>query len=142
MSSARNAIGAGLAKAELAVAKATGVQLGISHRSSDPAAFWGTVLEERVSFEPGQGHRQMEVLTVEFLIPAQSPEAVDGYDGEITIFPMTADAKPLTEGDRIEYPISSGRYLHVVDVPKVTHHGYCYHVTAESSKSLAAGVRS
>ena len=142
MASVRPRLGADLAKAELAVAKATGVEIGLSHRGSDMSSFWATVLEERVEFQPATDYRTWEVVTVEFLIPVQDESLASGYDGGLDIFAMTADAKPITENDKIEYPVNSGRFLYVTDVPKVTHEGYVYNVTAVSNKSLTTGARS
>jgi hypothetical protein len=78
-----------------------------------------------------------------FLIPSQeAASGFSGFSGTAAITPVLSPSKPITVGDRIEYPISSGRYFFVSDDISQLANGYIYVVPCTEHKSLTMGVRS
>lgn len=130
--SAYGQIGDACAAGELAAAQACGVQISLSHRGATAATLWATVLEQGIGVDESTPGRQVERGVLLLAIPAQSGFAA-----------MTGSARPITGGDRIEYPLSSGRYFWVTEDPiKMEPEGHVFTVTAIERKTLTQGIAS
>lgn len=132
MSSAFDQIGEAGAAATLAAAQAMGVRISLQHRSGEAATLWAEIIGQVLGAMQLPGvESEAGVLMV--LIPVQTGFAV-----------MTSTTRPVTIGDRIEYPLSSGRYFWVEyesDIEQLDN-GYVYRVQAREHKSITVGVMS
>lgn len=142
MSEVFDVIGSGMAKAELAVAKATGTTIGFQHRDELPVPLRVSLLDYNIGSQDSPSGRKLETADITFIVASQSPlfSGVSGFSGTSTIYAMTGQAKPVTVGDRIEWPLASQRYFYVIDEPKpCIHNGHAYVIHASSHRTLTAG---
>ncbi len=125
-------IGLAESAAVLAEAKAIGKTLTLTHRATSAATLYFLPIEQSIGKELRRG-RLVETGTLDAVIPVQSGFAV-----------MTTNARPITEGDLCEYPVSSGRYFFVKSEEDVKQeaHGYVYRVKFTEKKSLTFGATS
>lgn len=143
MASAYSEIGAGQAEAALAVSKTIGVYIGLQHRTSLACAYAAQIRENKLSGQEPQKGRLVEEGKITFLIPSQPAiSGFSGYSGTSTISPILSPSKPITVGDKIEYPIGGGRYFFVTDDVEQIANGYIYIVPCTEHKSITMGVRS
>lgn len=136
-----NQVGTALGRAELVIAKNIGQVVGFTHRAALPTPLWITLIDYKVSSDENPSGRRLEVTDATFLVPVQGPafSGVSGFSGTSTIFPSSAQ-KPITVGDRIEWPVGSQRYFFVLqDGMECIHNGYAYMVKAQHQKSLTIG---
>jgi hypothetical protein len=114
------------------MAKAMGTQISLVHRSGTPVTLDAEILSESVGGmkQPGT---EVEAGMLIAAIPVQTGFVV-----------QTGTTRPITVGDRIEYPLSSERYYWVEDDAdiRMLDNGYVYEVTARERKTLTAGVLS
>ena len=127
-------IGAAEAEAELAVAQAIGVQISLSHRGASANTLYAILNDIQLSAERPQPMRSAEVQEISLTIPNQTNFTAS----------ITTAAKPVTKGDRIEYPLSSGVYFWIQNDEAIEciSNGYIYKVKAASRKTTALGTKS
>ena len=136
-----NQIGTGLGRAELAVAKVTGQVIGFTHRANLPTALHCSILDNRIGAEDNPNGRQLEKAEITIIIPVQTFafSGVSGFSGISAITSQTTFQKPITIGDRIEWPIGSSRYFYVDADVEVLDNGYNYKVHGKNQRTLTAG---
>lgn len=119
-------VGRAQALAHLAVAKATGIQITLSHRNATAVTLWALVVGENVG-KIGQGGMIIEERVLDLSIPAVQ-----------TGFAVTTDeTEPLTPGDVVTY---LGRKYSVCDPIDKKSAGYIYLPHCLEKKPLAVGV--
>ena len=131
------------ARAELRVAQRLGVLIGFSHRSQPEFAIYATLLQQDVGSETAITNRQKEFYKGTFLIPVQN----DAVTNAVAIYPTDGTAiapenKPITVGDRIQWPANSGRFYYINEDVKTNDNGYTYICSAEACRPLTLGQRS
>jgi hypothetical protein len=134
MSDAYADIGAAEAAGVLAEAQASGQQISLSHRGATANTLRAIVDDVRLSADRPQAMRSVETYDITVIIPDQT-----NFSAQIT-----GTSKPITKGDRIEYPLLSGAYFYVQseeDIELIAN-GFIYKVKATSRKSLTLGVKS
>ena len=125
-------IGAAESKGTLAEAKAIGKQIGFVHRALAAVTLDALIIYQGLNKELIR-QRMVEVGIIVVRIPVQTGFAV-----------MTTNARPVTEGDRIEFPLNSGRYFRVNQEEDIKQdaNGYDFIVKAVEQKTLTWGVQS
>jgi hypothetical protein len=138
-----NQLGRDLGSAELQVAKAIGQVVGFSHRQGEPVPIWAQVLDQEHDSLYSSTGRLSQTASTTFFIPAQPPawSGVSGFSGAVGISACSGVGKAITTGDRIEWPIGSGRYFWVDEPIRTTHNGFVYEVVATEIKTLAGGAK-
>lgn len=134
-----NRIGAAEARAELAVARATGNKINFKFSDTSDVVELYVILEQRIGAKTvgsglrSGGGRRVGIGILMLTIPVQDGFAV-----------MTDDQRPIREGSRIEWPQSSGRYFYVdeetEDIQQKSN-GYVYVVKATEHKTSTLGAR-
>ena len=113
-------------------AQVIGKQIKLSHRGGSDVTLDCNILGQGIG-KLEIGGRLMETGTLDFEIPVQPGFAV-----------MSTNARPITEGDRVEFPVGSGRYFFVeasTDIEQASN-GYRYKVRAYERKTFNFGARS
>ncbi len=125
-------VGSAEAIATLAEAQAIGVSVSLTHRETAAVTLSALILKQGLSEERIRGVlREIGILVLR--IPVQTGFAV-----------MTDNARPITEGDQLEYPLDSGRYFFVKSEEDIEQgsNGYDFLVKFIEKKSLTFGARS
>ena len=125
-------IGAAEAEAELAVARELGKQGSLSHRGAAAATIYLFIEALRLGTAKPHIGRRVETGELVALIPNQTNFAAS----------MTTATRPITKGDRLEYPLSSTRYFYVQqeeDIEQLAN-GYIYRVRFTEHKTKDLGV--
>jgi len=137
-------LGKDLGAAELEVAKAIGVLVGLQHRQQLAVPVYAQVIDQEHDALYNSLGRLSQTSSVTFFIPAQAPafSGASGFSGGTGVSACSGTGKSITNGDRIEWPIGSGRYFWVDTPIRTTHNGYVYEVTAQEIKTLRGGEKS
>jgi len=126
-------IGSGLATADLAVARAIGIIVAFTHRAEAPVNISCQLVEETSGNDEPQRGRFLQWTNLKLVIPVQSGITRD----------LDATRQAIIGGDKIEYPLGSGRLFYVMpDELKKIHNGYSYLCVARSEKTLTLGPKS
>jgi hypothetical protein len=130
--SAFDAIGQAGAAGVLATAVSMGTRISLQHRSGTAATLYAEILSQAIGGMRMRG-AGVEEGTLVVMIPVQSGFAV-----------MTGTTRPVTVGDRIEYPLSSGRYFWIDDDTDIEQldNGYVFKVQAHEHKTGTVGILS
>ncbi len=124
-----NDLGAAEALAELAVARATGVSISLSHEGGSAVSLYASVLSDYNRVEDKFDHRrQVEAGELTLLIPVQTGLSV-----------QSGVNKPIVQGDVVVY--NSRRYVVHGDVD-VQSNGYVFIVRSREDRSHTVGVKS
>lgn len=129
--SAYASIGAALGSAALATAKATGITITFTHRALTAVTLYATVVSRGIGVEELYDGHKAEVGVMLLDIPVQTGLAV-----------MSNNQRPISDGDKIEYPASSGRYWRVAGSIEERANGYVYRVPIREEKAHTVGVPS
>jgi hypothetical protein len=137
-------IGKDLGAAELQVAKAIGVQIGFQHRQQLQVPLYAQILSQEHDSLYSSSGRLTQTASTTFFIPVQPPafSGYSGYSGAQGVSACSGVGKSITNGDRIEYPLYSGRYYWVEAPIRTIHNGYLYEVIATEIKTLRGGEKS
>lgn len=137
-------LGKDLGAAELEVAKAIGVQIGFQHRQALQVPLYAQILTQEHDSLYNSTGRLSQTASVTFFIPVQPPafSGYSGFSGAQGISACSGTGKSITNGDRIEWPIGSGRYYWVETPIRTIHNGYLYEVIATENKTLRGGEKS
>lgn len=125
-------IGSGEARGVLAEARAIGQQINLWHRDGSSTTLYAIVNDLILGGEKPQLGRLVEKGEIEVIIPNQT-----GFTADIS-----TTEKPITQGDKIEYKVDSGRFFFVNEDIKQIANGYIYKVRATERKTLTLGVKS
>jgi len=144
MSNFFDQLGRDLGRTELEVAKAIGVLIGLQHRQQLQVPLYAQVIDQQHDSLYNSLGRLSQTASTTFFIPAQAPafSGVSGFSGAQGVSACSGTAKSITNGDRIEWPIGSGRYFWVDTPIRTTHNGYVYEVVAQEIKTLRGGEKS
>lgn len=124
-------VGAAEARAHLAEAKRgdRGIQFTFTHLDDAPVNLYGLRISEEIYSKRAKGQRA-EMATLALSIPVQTG-----------LLPQTDSARPIRFGDKIEWPLSSGRILFVASVAIAENsNGYIFEVTCNEKKMSNLGV--
>ena len=137
-------LGKDLGAAELEVAKAIGVQIGFQHRQQLQVPLYAQVLSQEHDSLYNSLGRLTQTASTTFFIPVQAPtfSGYSGFSGGNGISACSGTIKSITNGDRIEWPLYSGRYYWVETPIRTIHNGYLYEVVATEQKTLRGGEKS
>ena len=141
----RSEIGRGESEAELAIADAIGVFIGLRHRGGHRMKLLASLPEEKQGATRDMSSVRQKIHTKAiFCVPEQR----DQINGEKAIW-STEDTRisplalPIITGDQIEWPFDSGRWYTVLDDGvEPIHQGYSYLVTCDACKPLTLGQAS
>lgn len=140
-------IGVGLNAAELAVSKAIGQVVGFQHRASLPIPLYVQFIDIAGGAEQAQRGRLVDKNVIRMILPTQAYafSGASGFSGVSSVTPVNSSGKTgtIVVGDRVEWPIGSGRYFWVVEEGiDPIHYGYSYVVTAREERAVTLGQRS
>lgn len=144
MASIFHDLGRDLGAAELEVSKAIGVLVGLQHRGQPSVPVYAQVLDQEHDSLYSSAGRLSQTQSTTFFIPAQAPafSGASGFSGAMGVSACSGTRKSITTGDRIEWPIASGRYFWVDEPIRTLHNGYLYEVIATEMKTLRGGEKS
>ena len=128
------AVGTAESAGELAIAKALGVQVSFSHRGAAAVSVWCEVVSNEFGARDiSEGRAIVETEELILRIPKQT--GIGDADDS---------TRPVTAGDRFEYPLLSLRYFFVPDDAAVAavSNGHIWLVRVRREKPLTAGHRS
>jgi hypothetical protein len=139
-------IGRACGKAELAIARQIGVTIGFQHRDNLPVPLKASIVGQAVGTDFSSKGKLNQTQEIRLIIPAQPPlfSGSSGFSGSLGIsaFNNVGKTKDVIAGDRVEWPVQSGRYLWVDGEVEAIHNGYAYLVRATEQKTLTGGARS
>lgn len=125
-------IGAAEANATLAEAQAIGQQFSLTHRDNAAVTLYALISEQKLTDDRQRG-RLKEVGVLLVRVPVQTGFVV-----------MTDESRPITKGDKAEYPLNSGRFFFAETEEDIEQksNGYEYKITFKENKTLTFGARS
>lgn len=142
MATVYDLIGQGASKAELAVSKACGQVVGFVHRNDAGMALHAQFVDRKVNVSEQQRGRMTERSEYTILLPEQTAlTGYAGYTGTGFFAQGTGVARPVTEGDQVEYPINSGRLLFVKLPVQEIHNGHSWIIKCIGERTLTAGPK-
>jgi hypothetical protein len=136
-------LGSRSGRALLRISQRLGVLIGLSHRGGTETVIYASLPSQDIGSDTAMASRQKEQFDGVFRIAVQ-PDAMTGGPAIWATDDTTQgiEAKPLTVGDRIQYPYGSGRFYFIDKEIPVTANGYSYTVHCDACKVLTLGQRS
>jgi len=143
MASVYDKVGQAGAKADLAVAKACGQVIGFTHRDGWPMALHAQIVTREQTSETPQRGRLVERSEVKFLVPEQAAlSGYSGFSGSVNtewFSSYSGIARPVTEGDEIQFPIENGKKFWVDKNVIEIHNGHGWIIKGTAERTLTAG---
>jgi hypothetical protein len=142
--STHNRIGASLARANLRVNQAIGIQISYQHRKELPVPIYARPLERGSDDEDIPLGRRVDVQTHKLLIPVQDPawSGSSGFSGSWNVEPSFSglNGQP-SYGDKVLYPIFGTETYYVEGPVEIINNGYAYVLTIVQHKTTALGEK-
>ena len=139
-----NRIGESLARANLRVNQAIGVQISYQHRGELPVPFHVRPMERGSDDKDIPLGRRVDVQSHKLLIPVQGPawSGSSGFSGAYAIEPSFSGigGQPAC-GDRVYYPLFGTEVFYVEGPIEIINNGYAYVMTICQHKSNNLGEK-
>jgi hypothetical protein len=139
-----NRVGKSLARANLRVNEAIGVQISYQHRDELPVPLFARPLERNSDDHDIPLGRRVDVQGHKLLIPVQNAawSGSSGFSGSWNVQPSFSGLSGTPAwGDRVKYPIFGSEIFYVEGPIEIINNGYAYVMTIVQHKTNNLGEK-